>query len=452
MQCTSDNKLPVVQTAANARIKIVGVQFAANPEHIQGTPMSKNEEQKTLSLLTQLQTQKPEVTLRLDPQNTTDHDAIVVRFHSRKVGYVRNTPENKARAHAALQKAGHVRARVVQVEVMPQGWFYVELPLQESVQIRDVITSPWEGWEPNVPPMPLTEQMKMVDDAVDELHYLLMQPQHPRLVEELTVYVQVICTHGRHVLCNRVKRELEQCCLLLEGMEGKEIRLLSEVLEHHLVGMCSDTRLAERRTQWLPLLQLSNEAETTWHNWLHTVNADIGEANRDFYMCWLADVDYTLANIPAIAPCQSDDDTTLLTRAYYTNITQQAMQKLLALIVVRHRLQAKMNEPVRSECDISQAPSRQPAVLFTPRAMEMWQKLQHEGFVDASCMPIVTKENSENKFAIIASVMGGLLNLPTKWKPFEELWGRKEWCNKLAQAQTCNYYADFYKFITRLLE
>lgn len=57
---------------------------------------------------------------------------------------------------------------------------------------------------------------------------------------------------------------------------------------------------------------------------------------------WLTKVEYEIANIPAIAPCQSDDDCSLLTRAYYTDITPDALLRLLTLIVVRRRLRKRM--------------------------------------------------------------------------------------------------------------
>ena len=47
-----------------SRIKIVGVQFAANPDHEPETPMTAQENQRTIDLLTQLDRTRPRVTIK----------------------------------------------------------------------------------------------------------------------------------------------------------------------------------------------------------------------------------------------------------------------------------------------------------------------------------------------------------------------------------------------------
>lgn len=89
--------------------------------------------------------------------------------------------------------------------------------------------------------------------------------------------------------------------------------------------------------------------------------------------------------------------------------------------------------------------------LFTPEAMTLWRKLQDAGYVDSDYKPIITRRNSHNKFAIIASIMGGILDMAVLWKPFEKLWEIKNLTNKYSQAQLSSYYSDFSKEITALL-
>lgn len=69
---------------------------------------------------------------------------------------------------------------------------------------------------------------------------------------------------------------------------------------------------------------------------------------------WLTKVEYNLANIPAIAPCQSDDDCSLLTRAYYTDITTDALLRLLTLIIVRRRLRERLGLPSSTLAPVEQ--------------------------------------------------------------------------------------------------
>lgn len=94
---------------------------------------------------------------------------------------------------------------------------------------------------------------------------------------------------------------------------------------------------------------------------------------------------------------------------------------------------------------------RESAMLFTDKAVELWEKLRKAGYVDKDYKPIVTSRNSQNKFAVIASVMGGMLDLNPLWKPFEDLWGISNLTNRYCQAQKANYYPNFQKEIVHLL-
>lgn len=87
---------------------------------------------------------------------------------------------------------------------------------------------------------------------------------------------------------------------------------------------------------------------------------------------------------------------------------------------------------------------REPKVLFTGKAVELWEKLRAAGYVDDDYMPIYAK-CSQKKFAVIASVMGEILGMEPLWKPFEELWGIRNLTNKYSQAQIAGYYAGFRK-------
>ena len=88
-----------------SRIKIVGVQFAANPDHEPETPMTAQENQRTIDLLTQLDRTRPRVTIKPEPTNAADKEALAVRLMSRKIGYVRNRDDYKSIALPPLLPA-----------------------------------------------------------------------------------------------------------------------------------------------------------------------------------------------------------------------------------------------------------------------------------------------------------------------------------------------------------
>ena len=77
-----------------SRIKIVGVQFAANPDHEPETPMTAQENQRTIDLLTQLDRTRPRVSVKPEPTNAADKEALAVRLMSRKCAIVTITNQS----------------------------------------------------------------------------------------------------------------------------------------------------------------------------------------------------------------------------------------------------------------------------------------------------------------------------------------------------------------------
>ena len=82
-----------------------------------------------------------------------------------------------------------------------------------------------------------------------------------------------------------------------------------------------------------------------------------------------------------------------------------------------------------------------PSPLRTEDAMHLWQVARAHGWVDDDLQPLV----SQNKAAILASVIADVLRLSPRWRYFEELWGNHDWANKLSAAQNCKYYPDTLK-------
>lgn len=92
---------------------------------------------------------------------------------------------------------------------------------------------------------------------------------------------------------------------------------------------------------------------------------------------------------------------------------------------------------------------REPAVLFTPKAMECWKRLHEKGYVDENYQPKLSKK----KRAIIALAMGETLNLNPLWEPFEILWGLTNGSSVCSQARNNTQYGpELYDKIKSLLK
>lgn len=326
------------------RIKIVGVQFAVNPKHKKGTPMTTEEMQRTVDFLTMLDRKRPRVSVKPEPTNEYDKDAFVVRFLSKKVGYVRGSDDYKAKAHAAFDASGKgcFYARVVEVVVADNGYFEVEVDMEVTPLVPILHEDRWSVWNPDLPMFPMTEEMLCVDDAI------CMIGDECNDADDLREYANVLMTNARHTLWREAKEGMERVVRTLEAREGDVIRQVAHDIEHLLSGMCNDKRLCERRETWLPELFSAPEAQTAWVSWLHQKQADTRELEPLEMTLWLGEVETILANIPALAPCATDDDAMLISRAYYTLIPLDKFRQLLTGLVVRGRLRDRLGLPSAS--------------------------------------------------------------------------------------------------------
>lgn len=71
---------------------------------------------------------------------------------------------------------------------------------------------------------------------------------------------------------------------------------------------------------------------------------------------------------------------------------------------------------VQPHDDITEVPS----VLDTPHARELWQKAIAQGWVDEQLQPLLSRSDA----ALLAARMGQVLGIEG-WKPFEQIWNRK---------------------------
>lgn len=80
-----------------------------------------------------------------------------------------------------------------------------------------------------------------------------------------------------------------------------------------------------------------------------------------------------------------------------------------------------------------------PEELCTEQAMRMWNVCMEKKWIDEKFQPLI----SQNKAAILASVISSELGLTPKWAAFENLWKITNLANKLSRSQDCSYYCDF---------
>lgn len=105
-------------------------------------------------------------------------------------------------------------------------------------------------------------------------------------------------------------------------------------------------------------------------------------------------------------------------------------------------------EWVEQNCPVTSRKTRQCDPLHTPKAMELWKRLQDKGLVDENLQPTV----SNRKAAIIADELATALNLEPRWRAIEKLWGKSNLSTEYSKSVYMQYYDTFKKEIHNMLQ
>ena len=98
-------------------------------------------------------------------------------------------------------------------------------------------------------------------------------------------------------------------------------------------------------------------------------------------------------------------------RAY--ELEQQRLINQLMGVIKTDQKSGKPTDAERANDDSS--PTALPAKLTTPKAMQLWQRLQEAGYIDENYQPV---DLSRTEMAILAFEMSKRLGISNKWKTF----------------------------------
>ena len=113
-------------------IKILGAQYAANPDYKFGDPETPEMWERTIGMLSNLRDMRPRVVLMAEPTNTNDPLAVMARAMGNKIGYVCKDQRDKVRTMISQSKRGMLAADINEVVVSEHGYLFVTLKCQEA--------------------------------------------------------------------------------------------------------------------------------------------------------------------------------------------------------------------------------------------------------------------------------------------------------------------------------
>ena len=332
-------------------IKILGVQFAANPDYRFGDPETPEMWAKTIALLTELRDTMPRVVLKAEPTNSHDNRAVMVRAMGRKIGYVCRTQRDKIRSLVMGSKRGMLGAEIREVVIGKHGYLYITLRCEESTAVE--AQEPgfnWMGWHTDIPLLPPMDALNAEEEAefILEEELLAQLKKGVLVTTELQTYLGIWMAGSRHDISQEACSQRQLYIKLLMESERDEVRALAKELEHQSAGMCSRHRLEERVMEWWPRLVASDEASNMWVRWREQTKGQLGVGLRL--------IDGMLRQLPGNVYEHIDHLETVFSQLYYLCIPRAALTAILSLLVLRMRTCRELGIEMKpmSEADYEQ--------------------------------------------------------------------------------------------------
>lgn len=311
-------------------IKILGVQFAANPDYKFGDPETPEMWARTRAMLSELRDMRPRVVLKAEPTNPSDEKAVMARAMGRKIGYVNRDQRDDVRRLLKGSKRGMLVAEVGEVVMDNHGYLYVTLHCEDdAVAEEQEMGFDWQGWHADAPLLPPMEAL----DAEEEAAFILEEELLPRLAEvnttELQAYLGIWMEGSRHDMSLEASSQRRLFIRRLEESQRDEVRTLAKELEHQSASMSNRHRLEERVQAWWPQVVASAEAETMWVRWREQTNGQLLEG--------LGMIDARLRQLPGGIYENIGHLETVFAQLYYLCIPRTALTAILSLLVLRVR-------------------------------------------------------------------------------------------------------------------
>ena len=311
-------------------IKIVGAQFAANPDYKFGDQETDEICSHTITMLSGLRDMKPRVVLKAEPTNPHDTKAIMARAMRRKIGYVCREQLDLVHSILSQSKRGMLAGDIDHVVVYKHGYLFIILKCNEPADIRPQNPDiSWTIGQTDFPLLPETEDMQ----TEEETSFMLEEELLPRLEDvnltQLQTYLGWWMDSTRHDLSDEVSRRREDYIKQLDASKRDEVRRMADELKHQCTRMCSRHQLEERTHEWWPSLMDSEGVERMWNTWLLQTDGQLLEGLRL--------IDATLRQLPGKIYQDIGHLEVVFSRLYYHRIPRKDLMAILSLLILREK-------------------------------------------------------------------------------------------------------------------
>ncbi len=343
-----------VTTMIECNIKILGAQFAANPDYKFGDPETDEMIGRTIGMLTELKEKQPRVVLKADPANPSDPLAVMARAMGRKIGYVCKDQRDKVRGMLKRSKRGMLAGDISDVVIYKHGYLFVTVECNEAVDEGEQEPGfDWSGWQADIPLLPSSEARH----AEEEAEYMLEEELLPRLavadVTELQAYLDIWMEGSRHDMSYEASCQRKMYVKLLEESERADVRALADELKHQSASMCCLHRLEERTLEWWPRLLKSDEVAGMWKRWRGQINGQLWYGLRL--------IDDILRQLPGNLYQHIDHLEMIFSQMYYLCIPRAALTTILSLLALREKTCSELGIAMKPMTEADYGQDKQPA-------------------------------------------------------------------------------------------
>ena len=337
-------------------IKISGVHYAANPEAEAGMPDSEEMHVRTREILSQIDHERPLVSLFAEPSNLFNPDCIMAFSRGRRIGRVAEECLSVAKSLLAQSSEPILFAFVEDVVVKEHGYVMVSVKADELSKIQPLTSEgiDWGMW--------LKEDMLRLSPSKQvlaeiEAYYVLKARLIPQIetvsIEDLKIYLGIWLKGGCHDLSREARETRTQIIAWLETAQRKEVRMLNEPLKEQRTSICGRMALIERASKWWKARLESEEMQRLWLQWWMSNEGKLWDGLRE--------IDEMLRQLPGQLYLDLGKRDVVLARLYYMNTPRKALDAIITLLMLRELTCRQLNIAMKPMIELEYGTDVMPA-------------------------------------------------------------------------------------------
>ena len=323
--------MPTVTTI----IPILGAQYFANPKDVAASLTEAERDERTISLLTKVQTMGGMVMLIPEPSNRHNPNAVLARHRGVSVGYV--SDDYLELVHRALKQNGGrpLLAPITEVKVYKHGFLHVALPNVVTATAEPVLYEvDWSMWMVDVPLLPTSDAEYCQTEAEMMLG---MTPFSKESLPQLAFNLDLWLRGSVNDLSREARESRSRYIELLEASSDAEVRMLAEEVKHQRNAICGERMMTERTGAWWKSLRSSRDLQELWQKWQL-------RCKRRYWQN-LQMIDDMLRGLPGEVYDDIGQLGKFLSRLYYLKVPRMAYYSILTLMLIRELTCEKLGIP-----------------------------------------------------------------------------------------------------------